>query len=207
MQDMEDRTLWNLDRHAGRAGWRRFLLFAFAAATTAGGIHLLATALGPQVPYGLAIALLVVFALGFGWITLSFWAGADRLRAEGLRPASAVAAPARSPGDGDVPALHGRTAILVPVYNEDPTEVFARHGDDLALAGGDRPVGLVRIVRAERHDEGRDRGRGGGGHRGAAPATGHRRAAALAPPHEATSAARPATSWSGSTLTAPASTT
>ena len=90
MQDMEDRTLWNLDRHAGCAGWRRFVLFAFAAATTAGGIHLLATALGPQVPYGLAIALLVVFALGFGWITLSFWAALIGfvLKVFGLHPLS-----------------------------------------------------------------------------------------------------------------------
>ena len=125
MKDRDDRTLWNLDRLAGRAGWRRFLLFAFALATTAGGVHLLATALGPQVPYGLAIALLVVFALGFGWITLSFWAGLIGfiLKLFGLHPLSLSR---RGAGDGDVPALRGRTAILVPVYNEEPAEVFAR---------------------------------------------------------------------------------
>jgi membrane glycosyltransferase len=125
MQGTEDHTLWNLDRLANRAAWRRFLLFVFAAATTAGGVHLLATALGPQVPYGLAIALLTVFALGFGWITLSFWAALIGfvLKIFGLHPLSLRWAGA---GDGDVPVLQGRTAILVPVYNEDPAEVFAR---------------------------------------------------------------------------------
>jgi membrane glycosyltransferase len=125
MEQTTDPALWNLDRLAGRAGWRRFLVFVFAATTTAGGIHILATALGPQVPYGLAIALLVVFALGFGWITLSFWAGLAGfvLKLFGLHPLSLRR---QGAGDGDVPALRGRTAILVPVYNEEPTEVFAR---------------------------------------------------------------------------------
>lgn len=125
MQDTKDHMLWNLDRLAGRAAWRRFLLFVFAVATTAGGIHLLATALGPQVPYGLAIALLTVFALGFGWITLSFWAALIGfvLKTFGLHPLSLRR---KGAGDGDVPVLKGRTAILVPVYNEDPAEVFAR---------------------------------------------------------------------------------
>lgn len=125
MQDTKEHMLWNLDRLAGRATWRRFLLFVFAVATTAGGIHLLATALGPQVPYGLAIALLTVFALGFGWITLSFWAALIGfvLKIFGLHPLSLRR---KGAGDGDVPVLKGRTAILVPVYNEDPAEVFAR---------------------------------------------------------------------------------
>lgn len=125
MKDTEHRTHWNLDRHAGRHAWRRLLLFALAGGTTAGGVHLLATALGPQVPYGLVIALLAVFALGFGWITLSFWAGLIGfvLKLFGLHPLSLRR---RGAGDGQVPALGGRTAILVPVYNEAPDEVFAR---------------------------------------------------------------------------------
>ncbi len=125
MKDTQHHTHWNLDRHAGRHAWRRLLLFALAVGTTAGGVHLLATALGPQVPYGLAIPLLAVFALGFGWITLSFWAGLIGfvLKLFGLHPLSLRRCGA---GDGAVPALRGRTAILVPVYNEAPGEVFAR---------------------------------------------------------------------------------
>jgi membrane glycosyltransferase len=125
MTDMEDRTPWNLDRHAGRHAGRRLLLFALATGTTIGGVHLLATALGPQVPVGLAIALLAVFALGFGWIALSFWAGliGFMLKTGGLHPLSLRR---RGAGDGAVPTLGSRTSILVPIYNESPDEVFAR---------------------------------------------------------------------------------
>ncbi len=129
MKDTGHDTLWNLDRHAGQAAWRRSALLLLVAVTTAGGVHLLATALGPQVPYGLAIALLAVFALSFGWISLSFWTAivGFGLKSFGLHPLSLRR---RGPGDGgedgSVPPLRGRTAILVPVYNEAPDEVFAR---------------------------------------------------------------------------------
>ena len=129
MERTGPQTLWNLDRHAGRAGWRRFLLLLLVAATTAGGVQLLATALGPQVPYGLAIALLAVFALSFGWIALSFWTAIAGfvLKSFGLHPLSLRRrGPGDDAGDGGVPALRERTAILVPVYNEAPDEVFAR---------------------------------------------------------------------------------
>jgi len=128
MQNIDD-LLWNLDRHAGKAAWRRILLLVFVAATTAAGLQLLAMALGPQVPYGLAIPLLAVFTLSFGWIALSFWTAIVGfvLKSFGLHPLSLRR---RGPGDGApggiVPALRGRTAILVPVYNEAPDEVFAR---------------------------------------------------------------------------------
>ena len=76
-------------------------------------------------PLGLAIALLGVFALSFAWIVLSFWAAilGFLLKATGLHPLSLSRV---GPGDGAVPPLRGRTALLVPVYNEQPDEVFAR---------------------------------------------------------------------------------
>ena len=125
MADERDETNWNIDRHAGGAAWRRLVLFSAVAITTVAGVHLLAMALGPQVPPGLAIALLGVFALSFAWIVLSFWAAivGFLLKATGLHPLSLSRA---GPGDGAVPALRGRTALLVPVYNEQPDEVFAR---------------------------------------------------------------------------------
>ncbi len=129
MQETGLDPVWNLDRHAGNAGWRRLSLFLLVVLTTAGGLHLLATALGPQVPYGLAIALLAVFTLSFGWIALSFWTAIVGfvLKSFGVNPLSLRR---RGPGDdaadGSIPALRARTAILVPVYNEAPDEVFAR---------------------------------------------------------------------------------
>ena len=129
MERTGPQTLWNLDRHAGRAGWRRLFLLLLVAATAAGGVQLLATALGPQVPYGLAIALLAVFALSFGWIALSFWTAIAGflLKSFGLHPLSLRRrGPGDDAGDGSVPTLRERTAILVPVYNESPDEVFDR---------------------------------------------------------------------------------
>ena len=129
MERTGPQTLWNLDRHAGRADWRRLFLLLLVAATAAGGVQLLATALGPQVPYGLAIALLAVFALSFGWIALSFWTAIAGflLKSFGLHPLSLRRrGPGDDAGDGSVPTLRERTAILVPVYNESPDEVFDR---------------------------------------------------------------------------------
>jgi len=125
MSDTGDPVFWNLDLHAGRAGWRRLFLWACVAATAGAGVHLLAMALGPQVPFGLALALLTLFAMSFGWISLSFWIAilGFMLKSFGLHPLSLSRT---GPGDGAVPKLHGRTAILVPVYNEQPDEVFAR---------------------------------------------------------------------------------
>ena len=116
---------WNLDLQAGDAGWRRALLFLLALFTTAAGVHLLAVALGPQVPVGLAFALLVLFALGFGWIVLSFWAGLIGYVLSAARLHPLTLAP-EGPGDGPLPKLRSRIAIVVPVYNEDPEGVFSR---------------------------------------------------------------------------------
>src|SRR5215475_9164166 len=67
----------------------------------------------------LEIALLMLFVISFSWLALSFWSAIggylsllSRWRAPGLTIPSA-------------PALNGRTAILMPIYNEDPTRVFA----------------------------------------------------------------------------------
>ncbi len=125
MSDAPAATSWNLDRHAAGAGWRRLVIFVPVLLTAAAGVHLLAMALGPQVPFGLAVALLTVFAMSFAWIALSFWTAMAGflLKAFALHPLSLSRA---GPGDGAVPKLQGRTAILVPVYNEQPDEVFAR---------------------------------------------------------------------------------
>ncbi len=116
---------WNLDLLAGDTLWRRLTLLLLTLGTTASGLYLLAVALGPQVPMVLAVALLVLFGLGFGWIVLSFWAGVIGyvLSAARLHPLTLAS---RGPGAGPVPALQSRTAIIVPIYNEEPAGVFAR---------------------------------------------------------------------------------
>ena len=67
----------------------------------------------------LELALLMLFVISFSWLALSFWSAIggylsllSRWRAPGLTIPAA-------------PSLNGRTAILMPIYNEDPTRVFA----------------------------------------------------------------------------------
>ncbi len=121
----ETASSWMLDRHAGKAWWRRLLLVLLIVATAALGGSLMWTVLGSngfQITEAIFFAIFVVM---FGWIAISFWGGffgfvlgVLRLHPLSLRRAG--------PADGPIPALRERTAILMPVYNEDPADVFAR---------------------------------------------------------------------------------
>ena len=139
-----------------------------------------------------------IFVVMFAWIAISFWSGffgfvlgVLRLHPMTLRRAG--------PADGPIPELRERTAILMPVYNEDPADVFARleaNYRSLEATGrldafhffvlsdttrcGDRPRGRARLVAAARAAAG--------------AATGCSIAGARTMP-----ARRPATSPSGST--------
>jgi membrane glycosyltransferase len=82
--------------------------------------------LGRTFPYpsltGLEIATLVVFTFLWVWISLGFWTAVAGfvVRWRNADRASVV----DTHVDGDRP-LHARTAILVPIYNEDVRRVFA----------------------------------------------------------------------------------
>jgi len=116
---------WNLDEHAGKTGWRRLLLVILVGGLSGFGAFLMWKVLAAN---GLKIAetaFLIVFSLAFAWITISFWSsffgfllGVFRVHPVTLRRGG--------PAEGLVPPLRHRTAILVPVYNEDPADVFAR---------------------------------------------------------------------------------
>ncbi|MFD1379655.1 glucans biosynthesis glucosyltransferase MdoH [Fodinicurvata halophila] len=98
----------------------RELIFFASTVTTALGAWIflkLLRADGVQLTDGLVLAL---FALLLFWVAFSFWIGLGGVAAlmlgrgtRGLRPA-----------DSSHP-LTSRTAILIPVYNEDPNPVFA----------------------------------------------------------------------------------
>ncbi|QDE67540.1 glucan biosynthesis glucosyltransferase H [Myxococcus xanthus] len=105
------------------AGIRRLFVLGLAAVSTLVGtweMHRLLSARGTTVPEGV---LLVLFALCFGWIALSFWtavAGFLQLavskRLPGLRWPTAEESTTR---------LTSRTSVVMPVHNEDPASVFA----------------------------------------------------------------------------------
>ncbi len=114
-----------LDRSAGRGAWRRLLLAMLVAVTTAVGTVLMAHVLSLRDGRVLDLAVLAVFVVGFAWIALSFWVAAIGFGLHVLRlhPATLKR---QFPSAGPLPVLRGRTAILMPIYNEDPQQAFGR---------------------------------------------------------------------------------
>lgn len=115
----------SLDRYAGRAGWRRFLLLILVLVTAAYGTWLMVPVVSAHGPMFLQVIFLVAFVLLFAWAAISFWSGVFGFVLGVLR-LHPVSLRRHGPADGPMPPLHERTAILMPVYNEDPQEVFAR---------------------------------------------------------------------------------
>ncbi|MGP1395321.1 MAG: glucans biosynthesis glucosyltransferase MdoH [Inquilinaceae bacterium] len=115
-------ALSDVDRLASIKRFRRAVVFGLALITTLGATIALHRALsfgGVTVLEGIMLAL---FAVNMGWIALSFWgalAGFLTLwfgwRNPGLK----------WPDAGDDSPLKARTAILMPVYNEAPSRVYA----------------------------------------------------------------------------------
>jgi membrane glycosyltransferase len=116
---------WALDEHAGNARWRRWLLGLLVGTTAALGGWLMWAVLAGHGINAAEAVFLAVFVLSFAWISISFWSGffgfllgVLRLHPITLRRAG--------PASGPIPPLGERTAFLMPIYNEDPADVFAR---------------------------------------------------------------------------------
>lgn len=113
-----------LESKAGRGFLRRALLALLMVLTTAAGTALLATVLGTNTLSAAEAGVLAVFAVSFCWISLSFWAAVIGffLRLAGRQPVTLerTALHAQPP-----PRPTIRTAIVMPIYNEDTRRVFA----------------------------------------------------------------------------------
>ncbi len=117
-------NVWKVIRRSGavlrRPGVARGILCALTALTTGYALTLFS---GTLVGGGMNILeylLLPLFGILFGWIALSFWTATLGFvvlmfggRKSSAPPTNSTAAPT------------GRSAILVPVYNESPADVFA----------------------------------------------------------------------------------
>src|SRR6185369_7011412 len=130
---MVPKTWREVKEHAPHHGWRkrwyhvanrrRIVLLALALAQT-----WLATALMSEVlPYHgrqpLEIAILVLFAILFTWVSLGFWtAMAGLIVLLGRRDRFAISR--STAGDAPLDPL-GRTAVVMPIRNEDVARVFA----------------------------------------------------------------------------------
>ena len=130
--------------------WPRIAVFGGATAITAGAVFEMgrSLALGGLTP--LELVVVVLFALNIGWIALTFvTAAAGAVLVARSRPKSATALP-----------VVGRTAVLMPIYNENPARIFAAIE---AMASGVRsvaPDSRFDWFVAERHDGSRHCARG-----------------------------------------------
>ena len=114
-----------LDEHASSARWRRWLLGVLVVATAVYGGWLMWTVLKGNGLNPAESVFLTLFVLTFAWIALSFWSGVFGF-VLGVMRRHPVTLRRRGPAEGEVPRLRERSAILMPVYNEDPADVFAR---------------------------------------------------------------------------------
>ncbi|MBK8906894.1 MAG: glucans biosynthesis glucosyltransferase MdoH [Rhodospirillales bacterium] len=118
---------------------RRIAYFSVVLATIVLAAMMLAQILSANGFEIIEFAILALFVLNFVWIAFSFWAAvagfiirAARLDPVNLRPIEALASASEGP-------ISSRTAIVIPVYNEDPHRVFAgieATYDSLRAAGG-----------------------------------------------------------------------
>ncbi len=96
----------------------------------------------------LAVFMLVLFAVLFAWVALSFTsalAGFVSLIAGGGRALGINAGP--------LPTLATRTALLMPCYKRGPGASHGRAAGDLGIAARDRCGGRVRHLHPERHHQ------------------------------------------------------
>jgi len=104
---------------------RRILFFGLVLLTTLVGIDMMFEILRANGVTGIELAILVLFAVTFGWITVAFWTAMIGfvLRLLKLDPRSLR----RRPRWEQAPSspLTTRTAIVMPIYNENPVQVLA----------------------------------------------------------------------------------
>ena len=104
------------------ATWRRPLFFLFTILSTMTGALLMLDILSANSLTLLEVLILLLFVIVFGWISMSFWTGVTGflllwLRRDPLtlrRLAPILPTP-----------IHTRTAVIMPVYNEDTARVIA----------------------------------------------------------------------------------
>lgn len=103
---------------------RQLLFSSLAAGTTLTGVWLMFDIMRPNGVTLLEIALLLLFAVTFAWIVIAFWSASIGFVLQMLRldPLSLRRLVPAQPG-----ALtpKGRTAVVMPVYNEDTARIMA----------------------------------------------------------------------------------
>lgn len=141
--------------YAGTLALRRWLFFGLVTLTTGLGAFRFWTVLRIDGLTLLEITLLGVFSLLLGWIAFSFWIVAAGVcaRWQGVRlDWLHRGGPAQTE-----PGQAGRTAVLVPVYNEEPRRLFAGLEAicDSLIAAGSEPFDVFLLSDSSKPDCGR----------------------------------------------------
>jgi len=104
------------------AALARTLIFILSPASTLLATYKMAAVMGGAPQHALDYALLIIFTMSFLWLSFAFWSGVLgffvallRLEAPGME---------RLTGPLSKAPLHVRTAILMPVRNEDPSRTI-----------------------------------------------------------------------------------
>ena len=103
---------------------RRWLFAGLIAATALTGIAMMLDIMRAGGLTGLEVVILGLFAVTFGWIAIPFWNAVVGFALSVLGRDPLSLAPAR-PAPGDGPPLASRTALVMPIRNEDPARVTA----------------------------------------------------------------------------------
>ncbi len=102
---------------------RRLVFFGLVMASTVWGGRTINTILSPDDPSKLTVAIICLFTILFGWISSTFWTvllGFVTL----MRRNEPFAVPVPKPEAGPIDAS-ARTAIIMPVHNEDVRRIFS----------------------------------------------------------------------------------
>lgn len=104
---------------------RQLLVSALSSATVATGVWLMFDILRQNGTTILEAALLLLFSITFSWIVIAFWSGAIGfvLQMLGIDPLSLRRR--RAVDIQQIGQLNSRTAVVMPVYNEDTARIMA----------------------------------------------------------------------------------
>src|SRR5436190_20648728 len=110
-------ALKNTQRFGPHPGIIRVMLFALTVATTGVAGSQFLQIFDDHRAQLFEVSLLLLFVVGFCWLALSFWSAIggflSLLRHWQWRGLA-------MPADGSHKTLEGRTAVLMPIHNEDP---------------------------------------------------------------------------------------
>ncbi|ACE85536.1 glucans biosynthesis glucosyltransferase MdoH [Cellvibrio japonicus] len=102
---------------------RRYLFALLSLVTTLGGVYTMFDILSANGLNTLETVLLVLFSITFGWISMAFWSAAFGFTLQMLRLDPLSLKPLERGSDNS--PIIARTAIVMPVYNEDTQRVIA----------------------------------------------------------------------------------